>query len=348
VVGVRHDWLSQETDNLLTCTSSDQSDDATSYRAGLLYLFENGIAPYASHSTSFEPVSGTDVSGNGFTPTEAQQYEVGIKYQPEGLDALFTVSAFDTRQQNVLKPGSVAGFYVQQGEIHSRGLKFEARGNMTSNLELIAAFSMLDTKVSESSDASIIGNRPQAAPDYYGSVWANYTIGTGLLEGLTIGGGVRVVGASYADDANTIKADGYTLLDAALKYDFGAKNPEFKGLEATLNVTNLLDKDYYSSCSYSTYCQYVFFWGGCEHKALQRHLPAPESGRRATSSARRVLLPLAQVPQRGGDHHPRSRRLSARVSAAVATPASKRLLSTEHFSVSALPARFTSAVLVSQ
>lgn len=256
VVGIRHDWLSQETDNLLTSTSSDQSDDATSYRAGLLYLFDNGIAPYASYSTSFEPVSGTDASGNGFTPTEAQQYEVGIKYQPEGLDALFTVSAFDIRQQNVLTPGPVSGFSIQQGEIHSRGVEFEARGNVTSNLELIAALSLLDTKVSESSNASVIGNRPQAVPDYYGSVWANYTIGTGLLEGLTIGGGVRVVGASYADDANTIKADGYTLLDAALKYDFGAKNPEFKGLEATLNVTNLLDKDYYSSCSYSTYCQY--------------------------------------------------------------------------------------------
>lgn len=256
VLGVRHDWTDQETDNQLAGTSSDQSSDATSYRAGLLYLFDNGLAPYASYSTSFEPVIGTDASGNAFKPTEAQQYEVGIKYQPAGLDALFTVAAFDIRQQNVLSPGSVPGLYVQQGEIHSRGLEFEARGNITNNLELIAALSLLDTKVSESSDASVIGNRPQAVPRYYGSLWAAYTIGSGALEGLTIGSGVRIVGSSYADDANTIKADGYTLLDAALKYDFGARKQELEGLEATLNVTNLLDKDYYSSCSYSIYCQY--------------------------------------------------------------------------------------------
>ncbi|NEI72098.1 TonB-dependent siderophore receptor [Rhizobium lusitanum] len=256
VLGVRHDWTDQDSDNLLAHSSSDQSSNATSYRAGLLYLFDNGIAPYASYSTSFEPVIGTDASGNPFTPTKARQYEVGIKYQPTDIDALFTLSAFDIRQENALSPGTVPGFSVQQGEVHSRGLEFEARGNLTANLELIGAISVLDTEVSKSTDTSIIGNRPQAVPRYYGSLWANYTFDYAALEGLSIGGGVRFVGSSYADDANKVKAEGYALLDAALKYDFGAKNPKFKGLEATLNVTNLLDKDYYSSCSSNYYCQY--------------------------------------------------------------------------------------------
>ncbi|MDN2578394.1 TonB-dependent siderophore receptor [Aquibium sp. ELW1220] len=256
VLGARHDWVDQETDNLLADTSSDQSSDATSYRAGLLYLFDNGLAPYASYSTSFEPVIGTDATGTAFTPTHAQQYEVGLKYQPVGTNALFTVSAFDIRQQDVLTPGTVTGFYVQQGEIHSRGLEFEARGNVADNLELIAALSLLDTEVSESTDASLIGKRPQAVPRYYGSLWANYAFRSGTLDGLTIGGGLRIVGSSYGDDANTVKADGYTLLDAALKYDLGARNPQLKGLEATLNATNLLDTEYYSSCSYNIYCQY--------------------------------------------------------------------------------------------
>jgi iron complex outermembrane receptor protein len=258
VFGIRHDWAEQDDDNLLALTSSEQSSQATSYRAGLLYLFDNGLAPYASYATSFEPVAGTDAAGNGFKPTEGQQYEVGLKFQPPGLDAIFTVSAFDIRQQNVLTPGSgpLAGFNVQQGEVRSRGLEFEARGNLTSNVELIAALSLLDTEVSKSGTSSIIGNRPQAVPRYYGSIWTNYSVDVGALEGLKIGGGVRFIGSSYADDANTIEADGYTLLDAALQYDFGAKNPGLKGLEATLNVTNLLNKDYYSSCSSSTYCQY--------------------------------------------------------------------------------------------
>lgn len=256
VFGVRHDWADQDTRSFVSGTSAERSDNATSYRAGLLYLFDNGIAPYASYSTSFEPSTTTNASGNPFKPTEAKQYEIGVKYQPTGLDALFTLSAFDIRQRNVVYYDAASISFQQQGEIHSRGLEFEARGNVTSNLELIGAISLLDTEVSKSSDTSIIGNRPQAVPRYYGSLWANYTLDYPALEGLTIGGGVRFVGASYADDANKVKADGYTLLDAAVKYDFGAKNPKYKGLEATLNVTNLLNKEYYSSCSSNYYCQY--------------------------------------------------------------------------------------------
>ncbi|MGO4841339.1 TonB-dependent receptor, partial [Rhizobiaceae sp. 2RAB30] len=99
VLGVRHDWTEQDNDNRLTATSRTQSSQATSYRAGLLYLFDNGLAPYASYSTSFEPVLGVDAQGTPFTPTKARQYEVGLKYQPTGFDALFTLSAFDIEQK---------------------------------------------------------------------------------------------------------------------------------------------------------------------------------------------------------------------------------------------------------
>lgn len=256
LLGVRHDWTRQETDNRLAATRSAQESDKTSYRAGLLYLFDNGIAPYASYSTSFEPVIGVGADGAAFIPTEGEQYEVGIKYQPSGFDALFTFSAFDIRQKNVLTAGILPGFSVQQGEIRSRGLEFEARGNLTKNLGLIAALTLLDTEVSKSGDVSIIGKRPQAVPDHFGSLWGSYTVDNGFLAGLTIGGGLRFVGASYADDANTVRASGYTLVDAALRYDFGTRTPALKGLEATLNVTNLFDKDYYSSCSSNIYCQF--------------------------------------------------------------------------------------------
>jgi iron complex outermembrane receptor protein len=256
VFGLRQDWAHQNTHNLLANTTAVRSDTATSYRAGLLYLFDNGIAPYASYSTSFEPSTSLDAAGNPFKPTEAQQYEIGVKYQPAGLDAVFTLSAFDIRQQNVVYYNASTGFNQQQGEIHSRGVELEARGNVTPNLELIAALTLLDTEISKSGIASLVGKSPQAVPHYYGSLWANYTIDSGTLEGLSIGGGLRFVGASYSNDANTVKADGYALFDAALRYDFGAKNPKLKGLQATLNITNLFDKEYYSSCSSEYYCQY--------------------------------------------------------------------------------------------
>jgi iron complex outermembrane receptor protein len=255
LLGVRHDWTEQVT----TPTggiAQRQDSQATTYRAGLLYLFDNGLAPYASYSTSFEPVIGTDADGNPFVPTEAEQYEVGLKFEPKFMPALFTFSAFDITQQNVKTPGPNPNFSIQTGEIRSRGLEFEARGNVTENLSLIAALTLLDTEVTKSTTVSAVGKRPQAIPDYFGSVWANYAFNTGLLNGFTFGGGVRFVGASYADDANTVKASGYTLLDAAVSYDLGKLDPRLTGSQATFNIWNLADKEYYSSCSSGFYCEF--------------------------------------------------------------------------------------------
>lgn len=256
VLGTRHDWTEQETENRLAGTSSRQSSDAGSHRVGLLYKFDNGLAPYASYSTSFEPTVGVDVAGAPFEPTEAKQWEVGLKYEPAFVDALFTVSAFHIRQTNVLTPDATTGFNVQQGEVRSRGLEFEARGQLTPDLELIAALTLLDTEVTKSTVATTIGKRPQAVPTYHGSAWANYAFDGGALDGLTLGAGVRVVGASFADDANTIETDGYVLVDAMARYDLEKLGPSLRGVTATLNVTNLFDKEYYSSCTSNFYCQY--------------------------------------------------------------------------------------------
>lgn len=255
VLGARHDWTKQDTDNRLANTSTDQTNEATTYRAGLLYLFDNGVAPYVSYSTSFEPTVGVGADGNPFVPSKARQYEVGLKYQPPSTQALFTASAFDIEQRDALVPDRL-GFNTQEGVIRSRGLEFEARGRVTPSIELISALTWLDTRVTQ---AAVPGNddkRPQAVPNYFASTWANYEFLSGVLTGLKLGAGVRVVGASYADNANQVKADGYTLIDAAVRYDFGAKVPGLKGLEGRLNVNNLFDKTYYSSCSSDYFCQY--------------------------------------------------------------------------------------------
>lgn len=256
LLGARYDWTDQKTENRLANTTSDQSSSSPSYRAGLTYRFDNGLAPYVSYSTSFDPVVGVDAGGNPFKPTEAAQWEVGLKYEPTFMDALFTVSAFDIRQKNVLTPGATPGFNVQQGEVRSRGLELEARGKVVGNLELIGALTLLDTEVTESTVPSTIGKRPQGVPSHFASLWANYRFDGGMLDGLTLGGGVRLVGSSYADDANTARASGYTLVDAAVRYNLGKVSPSLDGVEATLNVTNLFDKEYYASCSSNFYCQF--------------------------------------------------------------------------------------------
>lgn len=55
-----------------------------STRAALLYLFDNGVAPYLSYSTAFTPTSFADENGNVLEPMKGKQWEAGVKYEPPG------------------------------------------------------------------------------------------------------------------------------------------------------------------------------------------------------------------------------------------------------------------------
>jgi iron complex outermembrane receptor protein len=80
----RQDLVNTSTfDRLFTGTATDQEDRAFSGRVGLLYESEIGVSPYASYSTSFSPLAGTNFYGRGFKPETGEQVEVGAKYQPD-------------------------------------------------------------------------------------------------------------------------------------------------------------------------------------------------------------------------------------------------------------------------
>src|SRR5690606_13519455 len=114
-------------------------DAATTGSVGLLYLLDNGISPYVSYSTAFDPITGQQFDGGAFKPREGKQYEAGLKYQPPGTDALFTAAVFDIRQTNVTTQDPLhPGFSVQTGEVRSTGLELEAKFPVTRELSVMA------------------------------------------------------------------------------------------------------------------------------------------------------------------------------------------------------------------
>lgn len=255
-LSARHDWTRQKTHDNPSGADSRQTDEHTTYRAGALYLFPSGLAPYVSYSTSFEPTIGVDASGAPFRPTTARQFEGGVKYQPADTPLLITASAFDIKQDNTLTPGPTLGFNVQEGRIGSRGLELEVRGSVTDQLELIASATALDTEVLRSNTAGVTGKRPQAVPKRFASAWASYRIASGPLADLNLSGGVRYVSSSFGDDLNTVRSPSYAITDIAVRYELGRRFPSLSGTQLTLNVSNLFDKEYYTSCSYGIYCQF--------------------------------------------------------------------------------------------
>lgn len=236
------------TTNTLARTST--TDRAFSGRAGLSYVFDNGIAPYVSVSTSFQPTAATDFSGAAFKPLTSRQYEAGVKYQPAWMNASLTAAVFDIRQDNTLTgdPNPAHPFaQVQLGEVSVRGFDIEARTQLTEGLGLIASYAFLDHEITKSSVATDIGKRLPGTPMHQGSLWADSAVQGGPLAGLSLGGGVRFVGSTY-DTNNTVRIPSYTLVDATIGYDLGKLMPALNGAKLSVVAKNLFDRYYVSQC----------------------------------------------------------------------------------------------------
>ncbi|QUS38569.1 TonB-dependent siderophore receptor [Tardiphaga alba] len=275
-VGVRQDWAnaSSDTQTMATGVYTNRAkpvDSAATWRAGATYLFDNGFAPYASYSTSFEPVIGTDYTGSAFVPTTGKQYEFGVKYQPTGLNGFFMLSYFDIVQNNVLAVDTARLFaanplctqsgpncQIQLGQVHSKGIELSAKATLSPGFDVIGAYSHTNISITENSQAALIGKVPVGAPGNTASLWMDYTFQNGPLTGFGFGGGVRYVGSSFGDSANTaaMVVPSYVLGDLAVHYDLAGASPQLKGWKLAVNMTNITDKTYVSACASANQCFY--------------------------------------------------------------------------------------------
>ncbi|WP_210270251.1 TonB-dependent siderophore receptor [Aureimonas sp. ME7] len=249
-LGGRYDWIDVTTDNALTRTTTKLEDGAFSGRAGLTYLLPQGFAPYVSYSEAFVPNLGVSAPANGsetFDPSSSRQWEGGVKYEPTAFTGLFTLALFDITKTNVLTTDLAnPGFSVATGEVRSRGLELEGKVNLATGWDLTASYSYTDAEVTQSNSGNV-GKRPILVPEHQASGWLNYEFQDGALAGLGLGGGLRYVGPSYGNAANTLEVEGRTLVDAGVSYTYG-------NVKAQVNATNLFDKRYFTTCSSTIDC----------------------------------------------------------------------------------------------
>ncbi|KJC37434.1 ligand-gated channel [Bradyrhizobium sp. LTSP849] len=252
VLSGRNDWVETTQAARDTGATVGQRDDSKfSGRAGLIYNFDNGIAPYVSYATSYNPIIGLNATNQLFLPETGQQAEIGVKVAPKGFDGYFTAAVFDLKRQNVpsAAPGAIVTLQNQTSEVTSRGIELEAVANATKELKLIGSFTAYHLFTSKDLDPTLIGKTPTNTPEMLISGWADYTFKDGPLEGFGFGGGVRYVGSSWADTANTLEVPAVVLGDLAVHY-------EWQNWRTAINVINLTDKIYVASCASASSCFY--------------------------------------------------------------------------------------------
>ncbi len=249
----RYDTVWRDVDDFLPADNDyDDREGALSGRAGLAYEFSNGLTPYVSVASFFNPQLGTITRNGVATPVDNQtgeQIEGGVKYVPTFLDASVTASVFEITQNGVLQSNPATFLPDVQREVRSRGFEFEARANVTDNIKIVGAFTALDLEIVGDINPDLVGNQPFLIPDTQASLWADYTVIGGPVDGLSFGAGVRYVGESFADNQNTLTVPDVTLVDAAIRYE-----KDDWGL--SLNANNLTDKRFVSGCQTALVCSY--------------------------------------------------------------------------------------------
>ncbi len=250
VLSGRNDWAETHNDNRQGPDMS-RSDSAFSGRAGLIYTSAIGLAPYVSYSTSFNPIIGTNFTLNQlYLPETGKQLEAGVKWAPAGFNGYINAAWFDIKRDNVLATDpNHSMLSVQTGQVTSRGFELEAVANLTEEMKLIGSFTTYHLFVSDDLNPALIGTTPTNTPEQLASLWMDYTFKSGPLTGLGFGGGVRYVGSSFADQANTDVVPGRVLGDLAVHY-------EWDHWRAAVNIANIADTTYVASCSSITACFY--------------------------------------------------------------------------------------------
>jgi catecholate siderophore receptor len=243
IAGIRYDRFTLDVDNLLAGESARRRDNLWSPRAGLVFKPVEPVSVYASYSRSYLPQSGDqftslDATAAALEPERFDNYEIGVKWdvRPDLAvsAAAYRLDRSNTRAPNPANPGQA----VLTGEQRSEGIEFGLAGSIGPRWQLSASYALQDAEIRSRTTACDPAARdcdvPQV-PRHQASLWTRYDFTPRLGAGV----GLYHQSKSFASISNEVVLPAYTRVDAAAFFQIA------DGIEAQLNVENLLGEDYF-------------------------------------------------------------------------------------------------------
>ena len=159
--------------------------------------------------------------GNAFVPEKANQMEAGLKWEPKSKVANLTLSYYDIKVENMVRPDiNNPNFNIQDGSVRSSGFELDAALNPVEGLSLIAGYAYNDAKILKGRNPKFNGNRFAGAPENQINFFVSYNFSS-VLKGLDIGFGGNYASESFEWDNNRIRLNPYTVLNANIGYLVG-------------------------------------------------------------------------------------------------------------------------------
>jgi iron complex outermembrane recepter protein len=252
-------------------SSSGQTQDAVTPRVGILWQPKKWVSLYANYAESFGANEGLTFVSTGvgriIDATSAEQYEGGIKFSFFNDKLRANLGYYDLTKTNIAVSdlaldsntgklrncgGGEGTCSIALGEVRSRGPELDIQGEILPGWNVIATWANTDIKVIKTNEKNEAipnlgiapGGRLSNVPRNTASFWSTYETQDGDFKGLFFGGGVNLRGRQLGGGDFVGKLPGYATVDLVTGYsrDLGDAKVSFQ-----FNVTNLLDKRYYSS-----------------------------------------------------------------------------------------------------
>ena len=247
IVGARMSWWDYKPSNRAGAYSVDA--ELTPYVAAL-YALDRNLSLYGSYADVFTPQRAFDQTGKALAPITGRNLELGVKGEFFNKKLNTNVAIFQLEQNgkgvddlsspNPCLPEYSNGYcQVAQGEQRSRGVEAEVSGQIGSNWNLSAGYTLNNTKNVRDTASNTGKAIRTTTPRHLLRLFSSYTL-PGDLHAWSVGGGVNLQSEITSQSGTAFaRQGGYATASAFVSYRIS------RNLQAQLNVSNLFDKVYY-------------------------------------------------------------------------------------------------------
>ncbi|MCB2046868.1 MAG: TonB-dependent receptor [Novosphingobium sp.] len=249
-LGGRFDHFNQVFTNFRTtpATVLESTKKRFSPTVGALYELTDTFSIYVAYGEGFRPNSGADFAGIPFAPETSKSYEAGLRYTSLDKSINATLAVYDMKKTNILTADPLhANFSATVGSAKSRGLEADVTANLLDGLFIIANYAYTDAGWDDAAadkdfGLTIVKGDPLInIPKHTANLLVTKEFEVGETSKFTVGAGVNYVSKRLGETGTDFYLPGYTLVRALASYE---ASETFK---LSLDVTNLLDKRYYSA-----------------------------------------------------------------------------------------------------
>jgi TonB-dependent siderophore receptor len=216
-LGGRLDLIDQKNDVL----GLSENESEFSPFLGVLYSPSDQLSLYANYGEGFNPIS-LGVVNEDPKPEESRGAEVGVKTQTLSGRLRASGALYKLKKNNIAIIDQT-GLVAQLGDQESKGAELELSASLMPGLDMLFVYGYTDATLTRftrrdpftGAVLDFSGNDPTWAPKHVFNSW----IGKRFENGFGVAGGVRYVGSRFADQANLVRADSYTTLNATLSLE---------------------------------------------------------------------------------------------------------------------------------